>query len=47
MITSGNVSHNDYNIAGPGDIISYNNLKKLIEKFSIQANIEGIAVKTC
>ena len=47
MITGGSVSHLGLAVAGPGDIISYDNLNILINKFNLSTPIEGLCVKTC
>ena len=46
MITNGSISYEDNTVAGPGDIISYDNMKRLLEKFEISEKIEGLAI-TC
>jgi mannose-6-phosphate isomerase-like protein (cupin superfamily) len=45
IITSGIISHSDLTVAGPGDILSYNNMLKLITKFDITNEIHGIAIR--
>jgi hypothetical protein len=47
MITEGSVSHLGLAVAGPGDIISYDNLNILINKFNLSIPIEGLCIKTC
>jgi len=47
MITRGSVSHLGLAVAGPGDIISYDNLNILINKFNLSTPIEGLCIKTC
>lgn len=47
MITNGSVLHIGSEVAGPGDIISYNNLKTLVNKFELSSDIEGLAIKAC
>lgn len=44
MITSGSIKHMDYIVAGPGDIISQKNLKKLLNKFDLEETIRGVSV---
>lgn len=46
MITDGSISHMGSEVAGPGDIISYNNLKTLVNKFKLSSDIEGLAIRT-
>lgn len=45
IITDGSVQSDNYVVAGPGDIISYKNLKRLYQRFQSNFNINGIAVK--
>lgn len=47
MITSGSILYMGSEVAGPGDIISYNNLKKLADTFRLPNDMEGIAIKIC
>ena len=44
MITEGGIVHTNYVVAGPGDIISRENLHKLMSKFHIRDEIKGIAI---
>jgi len=44
MITSGSIKHMNHTVAGPGDIISHKNLKKLLEKFDMEKTIRGVSV---
>jgi hypothetical protein len=34
----------NHTVAGPGDIISHKNLKKLLEKFDMEKTIRGVSV---
>lgn len=45
IITSGYIKYLNNNVAGPGDILSYKNLNKLVSKFQLNDQIEGIAIK--
>ena len=44
MITSGSITHSGFVVAGPGDILSRDNMLKLLDKFEINEKIEGISV---
>jgi|TARA_R100000808_G_C2152067_1_gene161350 mannose-6-phosphate isomerase-like protein (cupin superfamily) len=44
MITEGSITHMDYEVAGPGDILNYGNMHKLLDKFDLVKTIKGIAV---
>lgn len=44
MITKGSISHNGFIVAGPGDILSKNNMIRLLDKFDIHEEIEGISI---
>jgi mannose-6-phosphate isomerase-like protein (cupin superfamily) len=46
MITHGHISHSNFVVAGPGDILSYNNMLKLMNQFEMTSEINGISI-TC
>jgi len=46
MITEGQITFNDFQVAGPGDILSIKNLDHLIGQFE-HNNLKGLLIKSC